>query len=348
MSNIAASNEEMMDLARKIAANSRHSARPNPWVGAVVLTPTGEVATGATDVPGKGHAEAIALGKLGDRAKGATMWVTLEPCAHWGRTPPCTERIIAAGIERVVISVGDPDIKVNGLGIKALRDSGIEVLCGVGARDTIEELLPYLVSRSFARPFVTLKLAMTLDGFIAAPDHSSKWITGPLARERVQEIRADHDAIVVGAGTIRYDNPRLDVRLSDRTRSPISPRRIVLGSIDQGAAVLPADAWAGAITELLGKLRAQGVISVMVEGGATVAHSFLWESLVDQFHLFIAPKLLGGSQGVRLFEGMGAASIAEAIDMKLSASRTHGQDTELVLVSSRLAKLKESLVDRNA
>ena len=348
MANIAASDQEMMALARKIAANSRHSARPNPWVGAVVLTPAGEVATGATDVPGKGHAEAIALDKLGDRAKGATMWVTLEPCAHWGRTPPCTERIIDAGLKRVVIGVGDPDIKVNGLGIKALRDSGIEVLCGVGARESVEELLPYLVSRSFARPFVSLKLAMTLDGYIAAADHSSKWITGPLARERVQEIRADHDAIVVGAGTVRYDNPRLDVRLDDGTRSPISPRRIVLGSIEKDAAVLPADAWARSIAELLGNLRAQGIISVMVEGGATVAHSFLWESLVDQFHLFIAPKLLGGSQGIRLFEGTGAASIADAIDMKLCSSRTHGPDTELVLISSGLAELKESLVNQYA
>lgn len=344
MSSGAISDEEMMDLARRISVNSRLLARPNPWVGAVVVTPTGEVATGATDAPGKGHAEAIALDKLGPRARGATMWVTLEPCAHWGRTPPCAERIIEAGIERVVVSIADPDRKVNGTGIQKLRDAGLQVDCGVGARESVEELLPYLVSRSFERPLITLKLAMTLDGYIAAADHTSKWITGIQARQRVAELRLDHDAILVGAGTLRYDNPRLDVRPDGIHSHANSPRRIVLGEIPPGAAVLPAESWTESIAELLKLLHRQETLSLMVEGGAKVAHSFLTESLVDQFHLFIAPKLLGGSEGIRLFEGKGASSMSEAVAMTLSRTLQHAGDLELVLISSQLSQLKESLM----
>ena len=334
--------EQMMELARRIGSESKKLARPNPWVGAVLLTPQGNVTTGATGEPGKAHAEITALDKAGTDARGATMWVTLEPCAHFGKTPPCVDRIIEAQLQRVVIGLIDPDHRVNGAGIAKLRDAGIEVVLGIGRRQNAEMLLPYLISRTWGRPLVTLKLAMTLDGYIAAADSSSNWISNAVSRARVHSIRSDHDAIVVGAGTIVHDNPRLDVRNDAGVRQVNSPRRVVLGTIPEDAAVLPALAWQGDVESLVAHLGAEGALSVMVEGGAKVAHSFLHASLVDQFHLFIAPKVLGGSSGVRLFEGDGAQSIIEALDFKLDRSLIHQGDVELILNSQAVYDLINS------
>ena len=332
-----------MELAARVAESSRRLARPNPWVGAVVRTPDGRVATGATGRPGEDHAEIQALKKLGGGSAGATMWVTLEPCSHWGKTPPCAERIIEAGISKVVVSLTDPDPRVNGAGIEMLRRAGVEVAVGVGARRRSQELRPYLLSRSLGRPYVLLKMAMTADGYTAAADGSSKWITGESARRRVQELRKDSDAILVGAGTVRADDPRLDVRGPSMDRSDESPRRIVLGGVPAGAKVQPALSWNGEIAPLLEKLGAEGVIQLMVEGGATVAHSFLSLGLVDEFRLFIAPKLLGGSDGKRLFEGPGAKSMEAALRMRTLESATWDGDVELAMLSERAYALLQQM-----
>ena len=332
-----------MELAARVAESSRRLARPNPWVGAVVRTPDGRVATGATGRPGQDHAEIQALKKLDGGSRGATMWVTLEPCSHWGKTPPCAERIIEAGISRVVVSITDPDPRVNGAGIEMLRRAGVEVEVGVGARRRSQELRPYLLSRSLGRPYVLLKMAMTADGYTAAADGSSKWITGEAARRRVQELRADSDAILVGAGTIRADDPRLDVRGARMERSEDSPRLVVLGGIPAGAKVHPALSWSGEIAPLLDKLGDEGVIQLMVEGGAAVAHSFLSLGLVDEFRLFIAPKLLGGSQGKRLFEGEGAKSMDAALGMHTLESTTWDGDVELAMLSERAYTLLQQM-----
>ena len=337
------SDEQMVELAAAVAESSRRLARPNPWVGAVVRSPQGRIATGATGRPGHDHAEIVALKKLGRDAAGATMWVTLEPCSHWGKTPPCVERIIEAGVKRVVVSLRDPDPRVNGSGIAMLRQAGIDVEVGVGAGRRLQELRPYLVSRSLGRPYVLLKMAMTADGYTAAADGSSKWITGEAARLRVQELRADSDAILVGAGTLRADNPRLDLRPDGVSRSADSPLRVVLGDIPAEANVNPALSWHGTINALLDRLKTDGIIQLMVEGGASVAHSFLAGGLVDEFRLFIAPKLLGGSDGRRLFEGIGAQSMSEALEMRTLEVRSCEGDLEMAMLSERVHALLEGV-----
>ena len=217
-----------MRLAVTTANDARLRSRPNPWVGAVVVTSSGEVFTGATLEPGNAHAEVVALNAAGKKAVGATLYSTLEPCSHTGRTGPCTSAIFEAGVKRVVVGTLDPDTKVAGSGVQQLRNAGLTVDVGVLEHEVRAQLAPYLHHRSTGRPFVVLKMASTIDGRIAATDGSSKWITGETARKRVHQLRAESDAIVVGAGTVRADNPSLTVR---DVHGP-SPRRIVLGTID--------------------------------------------------------------------------------------------------------------------
>ena len=233
----------------------RTETSPNPWVGAVVV-PAGDqpAAEGATRPPGGPHAEVVALDLAGASARGATVYVTLEPCSHYGRTPPCTDALIAAGVRRVVVGIVDPDPLVSGRGLARLRDAGIEVEVGVLAAEVEASLRPYLAHRRRGRPWVVLKLAATLDGRIAAPDRSSRWITGPAARRDVHQLRAESDAILVGAGTVRADDPALTVRDVPGPRPPagrlgIPPGRLgryrpssTLGSWSHSSTIWPAAA----------------------------------------------------------------------------------------------------------
>jgi diaminohydroxyphosphoribosylaminopyrimidine deaminase/5-amino-6-(5-phosphoribosylamino)uracil reductase len=199
-----------MGVAVEAAESVRGRTSPNPWVGAVVVPAEGSDGdwfTGSTAPPGGPHAEVTALAAAGPRARGGTLYVTLEPCAHHGRTPPCAEAVIGAGIDRVVVAVEDPDPLVSGRGIAALRSAGIEVDLGVGSEQVHDQLAPYLKHRRTGRPWVVLKLAASIDGGIAAPDGSSRWITGAAARLDAHRLRAQADAVVVGAGTVRADDP---------------------------------------------------------------------------------------------------------------------------------------------
>jgi diaminohydroxyphosphoribosylaminopyrimidine deaminase/5-amino-6-(5-phosphoribosylamino)uracil reductase len=282
-------------------------------VGAVVV-PAGDgpVAIGATQPPGGPHAEVVALELAGADAHGATVYVTLEPCAHHGRTPPCVDALIAAGVARVVVGVADPDPRVSGAGIDALRRAGITVDVGVGADEITASLQPYLVHRRTGRPYVVLKLAATLDGRIAAPDGTSRWITSAPARLDVHQLRAESDAIVVGAGTVRADDPALTVRdAAGRDLEGRSPRRVVLGTVPPGSRVLPALEHTGDLCPLLDRLGSEGVLQVLVEGGAGVAHQFHREGLVDRYVIYLAPALLGGDDGVPMFAGPGAPTMAD-------------------------------------
>src|SRR5580704_5082540 len=215
---------EHMRRAMALAATVRDRTAPNPWVGSVVVPPAGGAGRGgnragethfegATAAPGGPHAEVTALAEAGESARGATLYVTLEPCAHQGRTPPCTDAIVAAGVARVVVGVEDPDPQVAGRGIAALRAAGIEVEVGVSAGEVAEQLAPYLKHRTTGRPWVVLKMAASLDARTAAPDGTSRWITGEEARQDVHLLRARSDAVLVGAGTVRADDPELTVRL---------------------------------------------------------------------------------------------------------------------------------------
>ncbi len=303
-----------MGQAMTAAATVRRRVAPRPWVGAVVV-PAGEPThpgfEGATDGREGPHAEVVALAAAGDAAKGSTLYVTLEPCSHHGRTPPCAEAIIAAGVAKVVIGVTDPDSNVSGAGIALLREAGIEVSVGCRADDVSRELAPYLHHRSTGRPLVVLKLASTLDGRTAAADGTSQWITGEEARLDAHRLRADSDAVLVGSGTVHADNPALTVRLPNDERHPddTEPLRVVLGSAPTDAAVQPCLELSGDLGAILDDLGSRGVLQLMVEGGAAVAKAFHEAGLVDRYVLYMAPAFFGGDNAQGLFAGPGSDSI---------------------------------------
>jgi diaminohydroxyphosphoribosylaminopyrimidine deaminase/5-amino-6-(5-phosphoribosylamino)uracil reductase len=323
-------------MAEAVAAGAgvRTTTSPNPWVGAVVVPAGGGAARlGATRPPGGSHAEVVALAAAGAAARGATVYVTLEPCAHHGRTPPCTGALVDAGVARVVVAVEDPDPRVSGAGIAALRAAGILVDVGPGSAPAAASLAPYLVHRRTGRPYVVLKLAATLDGRIAAPDGTSRWITSAEARIDAHRLRAESDAIAVGAGTVRADDPQLTVRDVDGREVPgASPRRVVLGHAPPAARVHPAAEHTGPLSPLLDRLGAEGVLQLLVEGGASVAHRFHTEGLVDRYVVYLAPALLGGDDGVSMFAGPGAATMADVWRGRVADVARLGPDVRIDVV----------------
>ena len=320
-----------MAEAVALGQSVRTETSPNPWVGAIIVPADDRpAAEGTTQPPGGPHAEVVALGLAGSSARSATAYVTLEPCSHHGRTPPCADALIAAGVRRVVIGVLDPDPRVSGEGANRLRAAGIDVEVGVGADEVALSLRPYLTQRRRGRPWVVLKLAATLDGRIAAPDGSSRWITGPAARVDAHRLRAESDAIVVGAGTVRTDDPALTVR-DVPGRDPL---RVVLGHPPDAARIHPALVHEGALEPLLDDLGRRGVLQVLVEGGSGVAASFHRAGLVDQYVLYLAPALLGGDDGRPLFAGPGAATMADIWRGRLAEVRRIGPDLRIDLLAT--------------
>ena len=319
--------ERMMRLAIETACTARLRSRPNPWVGAVVVAQNGEVFTGATLEPGNAHAEIVALNAAAHHAQGSTLFSTLEPCNHTGRTGPCTQAIIDAGVSRVVVGTLDPDSKVSGSGVQHLRDAGLTVDVGVLEQEVKQQLAAYLHHRATGRPFVVLKMASTIDGRIAAADGSSKWITGETARKRVHQLRAESDAIVVGAGTVRADDPSLTVRDADGP----SPRRIVLGTIDASAKVHPCTQWTGTLPDLLDTLGKEGVVQLLVEGGARVAASFHRERLINQYIMHIAPVIAGGDDAAGVFAGPAASTMADMWRGRIVSTTNLDGDIEIIL-----------------
>jgi diaminohydroxyphosphoribosylaminopyrimidine deaminase / 5-amino-6-(5-phosphoribosylamino)uracil reductase len=319
---------DLMHRAVAVADSVRGTTAPNPWVGCVIVSghDPAQVFEGATAPPGGPHAEVVALAQAGDlHARGATLFTTLEPCAHHGRTPPCTDAIIAAGVARVVIAVEDPDAHVAGRGVEALRAAGIEVTVGSGADEVSEQLAPYLKHRTTGQPWVVLKMAASLDARTAAPDGTSRWITGPEARRDVHRLRARSDAILVGAGTVRIDDPELTVRLEDGA-TPKQPLRVVLGSAPPEARIHPALELSGPLADVLTELGRRGVLQLLVEGGASVAHDFHAAGLVDRYVLYLAPLLFGGDDGRPLFAGPGAGTIEDVWRGKLVSVERLGED----------------------
>lgn len=312
---IDAVDRECMTRAIAAAARVRCITSPNPWVGAVVRTPGGEMFEGATQAAGGDHAEVRALAAAGGAARGATLYVTLEPCNHIGRTGPCTEAIIAAGLARVVVGIEDPDPQVSGAGLARLRAAGIEVVLGVQAAHATNQLTPYLKHRITGRPWVVLKLAATLDGGTAAPNGTSQWITSPDARADGHRLRAESDAILVGAGTVRRDDPSLTVR---DYRPPVvgeggsvDPVRVVLGSVADDARVQPCIEASGDLGDIVDDLGRRGIMQLLVEGGGSVAGDFHRAGLVDRYVIYLAPALFGGADAKGLFAGAGAWDIAD-------------------------------------
>ncbi len=328
--------EEFMAQAIAAAAESRLLAPPNPWVGAVLVATTGHVFVGSTKRPGGNHAEREVLDAAGALAAGSTLYSTLEPCDHQGRTGPCTQAIIDAGVTRVVIGVTDPDPKVAGRGCSRLEAAGLTVELGVLATHVAEQLAPYLTHRRTGRPYVVLKLAATLDGRIAAADGSSQWITSTAARLDAHRLRAESDAILVGAATVRDDDPRLTVRgIESPDGRPIrEPLRVVLGRAPEGARIHPCIEYSGELPPLLEQLGDRGVVQLMIEGGATVAADFHRLGLVDRYVLYLAPAIMGGDDGRPMMAGPGAATLETLFRGRIDSVRRLDEDLRIELIRS--------------
>jgi diaminohydroxyphosphoribosylaminopyrimidine deaminase/5-amino-6-(5-phosphoribosylamino)uracil reductase len=318
-----------MDRALALAAGVRGSTSPNPWVGCVLQAEDGRIFEGATAPPGGAHAEAAALALAGDAARGATVWVTLEPCSHHGRTPPCADALVAAGVRRVVVAIEDPDEKVAGAGIRALKDAGVEVDLGVRHDQAWALLEPYLKHRRTGRPWVVLKLAASMDGRTAAPDGSSQWITGEEARADAHRLRSESDAVLVGAGTVRADDPALTVR---HVEGP-DPLRVVLGKAPADAKVHPAVELEGDLGEVLDELGRRGVIQLLVEGGAAVAGELHRSGLVDRYVVYLAPVLFGGEDARPLLAGPGAPTIDDVWRGRIISVERLGDDLRIELAA---------------
>ena len=312
----------LMDRAISNAQGVRGTTAPNPWVGAVILSSDGEAYDGATEPIGGPHAERVAIDLAGSKARGATLFTTLEPCCHEGRTPPCVSHIIESGVSRVVVGITDPDANVSGGGVSALRDAGIEVVEGVRKKQIEDQLEPYVHQRTTGKPWVVLKMALTMDGRTAAPDGSSEWITSDEARSDVHALRARCDAVLVGAGTIRSDDPSLTTRFV----SGSDAQRIVLGKAPADARVHPCWELEGDLEELMFELGSRGVVDLLVEGGAHVAASLHEKGLINEYVFYIAPALMGGEEGRPVFVGPGSATMADLWRGDLRDVRKVGSD----------------------
>ena len=350
-----------MDRAIELADRGRGAVNPNPLVGAVIVKDGRVIGEGWHRCYGGPHAERNALADCKEDPEGATMYVTLEPCCHYGKTPPCTEAIISNRIARVVIGIEDPNPVVSGKGAGILRDAGIEVVCGV-REDRIREqnriFLKYITS---GKPWVVMKTAMTIDGKIASPDGDSNWVTGPQAREMVHSLRSGLMAVMVGRGTVEADDPMLNCRLGDCARQPV---RIV---VDSGAAISEDSALvrtageypllvayaSGASEEKIGRLESlgagtvccasdgegrvdvgdmlsrigkKGIDSVLLEGGGELNSAFISNRLVDEVYAFVAPKIIGGRDAVTPVEGDGISRMKDAFNLCGVTVETVGRD----------------------
>jgi len=346
-----------MKAALALAARGLGGTWPNPSVGCVITCDGAVVGRGHTRPGGRPHAETEALRAAGGAARGGTAYVTLEPCCHWGRTPPCTDALIAAGIARVVVALRDPDPRVDGVGLQRLRDAGIAVEVGLLEEEARRVNAGFVRRLESGLPLVTLKLATTLDGRIATRTGESQWITGPEARRMAHALRGSHDAVMAGSGTVLADDPELTCRLPGyasvptvrvvadaRLRTPLAARLFSAGdpvwiatrpghdpaslvALERRGAVLidvPADPAGGLEpAALLRALAARGITRLMVEGGAGLAASLLRAGLVDRLAWFMAPSLLGGD-GLPGFGPLGVEALADRPRLRVTARRPAG------------------------
>ena len=350
-----------MRHALLLAGRGRGRVEPNPLVGAVVLDATGHaVGEGWHQQFGGPHAEVHALAAAGDRARGGTLVVTLEPCCHWGKTPPCTDAVLRAGVRRVVAAMADPFPKVAGGGLQLLREAGVAVEVGLLEAEARRLNAPYLKLLRTGRPWVHLKWAMTLDGKIATGTGDSRWISGEESRRRVHELRGRMDAVIVGRGTVAADDPLLTAR----PPGPRAAARVVLtasGELPERcqlratAREVPVIVFTGAgnegklagwaadgaevvalavgdngvsIDAVLADLGRRRMTNVLVEGGAGVHGAFLDARAADEVHVFVAPKLAGGA-GPGPVDGRGADRIADALALTAFTATASGEDVYL-------------------
>jgi diaminohydroxyphosphoribosylaminopyrimidine deaminase/5-amino-6-(5-phosphoribosylamino)uracil reductase len=358
--NLKSIDEQYMRIALRLAAKARGRTSPNPMVGAVVVKNGKVIASGYHRKAGEPHAEAIALRKAGKFAKGAMLYVTLEPCSHMDkRTPPCTPLVMQSGVKRVVIAMIDPNPRVSGGGIKALRKAGIEVVAGVleeEARRLNEAFIKHITT---GLPFVTLKLAQTLDGKIATSSGESKWITGEKAREEGHKLRDSNDAILVGINTVLRDDPSLTARIpggrdpvrvivDSHLRIPLNAKvlarkssaKTIVATLsdarkskikklqDTGAEVLAVKSSHGRVDlrDLMKKLGKQDIMSVVIEGGAEINAAALKAGLVDKVVMFLAPLLMTGTNSLCSIGGSSPAKLSQALKLRNMSAKFIGKD----------------------
>jgi diaminohydroxyphosphoribosylaminopyrimidine deaminase / 5-amino-6-(5-phosphoribosylamino)uracil reductase len=357
----AAADLAAMQAALALARRGLGTVWPNPSVGCVIVKDGRVVGRGSTRPGGRPHGETEALARAGAAARAATAYVTLEPCSHWGKTPPCADALIAAGLRRIVIALEDPDPRVAGAGIARLRAAGIDVEVGLGAAEAVEINAGFLQRVRLGRPLVTLKLATSLDGRIATADGESRWVTGPPARERAHLLRATHDAVLVGTATVLADDPQLTCRLPGLAhRSPvrvvidrhlrIPPRARLIAEArqvptwmvtlrsadpdrqkalhDAGVMVIPAEPDATGHIDLNTALRllgGRGLTRLLVEGGGRLAAALLRAGLADRLVWLHAPVLLGGD-GIPAVAELGLTALAEAPGFERLSSEIVGED----------------------
>jgi diaminohydroxyphosphoribosylaminopyrimidine deaminase/5-amino-6-(5-phosphoribosylamino)uracil reductase len=354
--------EAMMRLALQLAESASGQTAPNPAVGAVVAKNGRIVGLGAHLKAGTPHAEVHALRMAGEEANGAILYVTLEPCSHFGKTPPCVDAIIAAGIAKVFVAVPDPYPLVAGSGVGRLKEAGIEVEVGLLAQEAKTINRPFFTAVTKRRPFVTVKAAMTLDGKIATETGDSKWVTNERSRAFVHYLRHTHQAVMVGIGTVLADNPQLTTRGIENGRNPLrviidSRLRVPLDAnvaTDHQAATIiytsmTCDSEKKAylegkgitvvvtggpervdLQEVLKDLADRGIQSLLVEGGGQINQSLLSAHLVDEILLFIAPKVVGGNTAPTPFGGSGIALMADAVRLHIDDVKRFDEDVCLV------------------
>lgn len=351
-----------MQYALHLAEMTIGQTSPNPSVGAVIVKDGKIVGTGTHLIPGKEHAEVHAIKQAGELTQGADMYVTLEPCSHYGKTPPCAKAIIDAGIKRVFIATLDPNPKVAGSGVEWLKNEGIEVTVGVLEDQALQINKAFFYFMKFKRPFITLKAAVSLDGKMTANSGDSKWITSDEARRDVHFNRHRHDAILVGSETILKDDPLLTTRLP---YGGISPTRIILDTklsiplqakilqnndantiivcgkhaddakIRQVESIEHAQVWQFdsekiELSMLMNKLVEEKIMSVYVEGGSKIHSSFIQEQLFNEIHLYVAPKLIGGENSKSFFNYLGFDEVKDSIQVTFEKVETIGRDLKIV------------------
>ena len=345
-----------INFAINLAKKNVGITASNPSVGCVLVKNNVIVSSGITAAGGVPHAETVAILKAKTNAAGATLYVTLEPCSHFGKTPPCVDLIIKSKISRVVIATVDPDLRVNGLGVKKLKEAGIQVVVGVLESQATKINSGFFIAKTLNRPLVTLKLATSLDGKIATKNGDSKWITSEKSRQYAHYLRAKNDAILVGANTIQKDDPMLNCRIAGLEQ--YSPKRIILSSklninlnskiiktakqintyiatnsldvqkfIDAGINIIRFDD----LENLLSKLCEVGINNLLIEGGSNVAAQFLEANLIDKLIFIQAPKIIGGD-AIGGIGDLNIAEIAQSLNFKTVQTRQIGEDFLMELV----------------
>ncbi len=321
-----------ISYALNLAQKNLGLTAPNPVVGCIITKDEKIISSGVTAAGGRPHAEKIAIEKVLDKKilEGATIYVTLEPCSHFGQTAPCADEIIKNKFKKVVIATTDCDSRVNGNGIKKLQEAGIEVIFSDTKKEAEEINRGFFYAKKLGRPFVTLKLATSLDGKIATKTFDSKWITCQKARDFAHLLRAKNDAILVGANTFKKDNPKLDCRLPGLEN--FSPRIVVLSHQN----------FSGELEDILRQLCAEGVNSLLVEGGQNVATQFLQKNLVDELVWIRSPKIIG-DDGISAIGKIGFEKISEILNnFKRREIRELDQDLAEIYINSKHQEILES------